>query len=117
MTRVYAYKLRPAYGSTELLIEFTRTGDIEAFVGQLLQLLQHHGFECNGTADVWMNDEAWIYLKSEKGQVLLTKDIWDMVFILGKDHQTAILKIDEILMTSELYEKEPVDFKDYTLKK
>ena len=64
-----------------------------------------------------MNDEVWIYLNSEQGQVRLTKDIWDMIFILGKDNQKSILKIDEILIESNLYKKEIVDFKDYNLEK
>lgn len=114
MKKTYAYKLRPAYGKTDLLLEFTRTGNVDTFVEHLTQLLRNHGFELNGSADIWMNDEVWVYLKSKQGQVILTKDIWDMVFILGKDNQTALLKIDEILMNSKLFEKESVDFKNYT---
>lgn len=112
----FSYKLRPGYGSKELLIEFERIGQADDFIKTLLDSLSKDGFVFGDISDVWMNDEIWIHLKSKNGDVTLTRDIYDFVFILGEKNQQDILRIDEILLNSGKFHKEKVDFDDYKKK-
>jgi len=112
----FSYKLRPCYGSEELLIEFIRTGNAEDFIKVLEDLLSKYEFIFGGTSDIWMNDEIWIHISSPNGKAILTKDIYDFIFILGNDNQIDILRIDEILLSSGRFHKEEVNFDDYKTK-
>lgn len=105
MSKPFSYKLRPAYGSLELLIEFVIIKEPDNFIKELLEILTTNNFVLNGTTDVWMNDEIWIHLQSANGKITVTKDIYDFVFILGKDNQKDILNIDSVLLKSGLFEK------------
>tara|TARA_R110002012_G_scaffold6480_7_gene30056 strand:- start:140951 stop:141769 length:819 start_codon:yes stop_codon:yes gene_type:complete len=109
----YSYKLRPAYNSSEYLIEFIKIGDADRFIKKSLDLLSEHGFLFDNITDVWVNDEVWIHLKSIYGKTTITKDIWDMIFILGDKNQTDIKKINQILIDSGEFEKIEVNSDDY----
>jgi hypothetical protein len=117
MNKKYAYKLRPGHNSSELLIEFTKTGNVNDFMEELINLLKKNDFVYKDTSDIWMNDEIWINLNSDKGKITITKDIWDFVFILGEQNQRDIISIDKILIESGNYEKENVDFSEYNFDK
>ncbi len=67
--------------------------------------------------DIWMNDEVIFTVDSDQGQILLSKDIWDLVFVMAEDNQSCILFIDKILSNNSIFKKEEVDFNDYKLKK
>lgn len=109
----YSYKLRPAYNSSEKLIEFVKIGDVDRFLEKLLDLLSKNGFSFDNTTDVWMNDEIWIHLKSINGKTTITRDIWDMIFILGEQNQIDIEKINQILIASGEFKKIEVNPEDY----
>lgn len=53
----FAYKLRPAYKSTELLIEFNSPESSSDLEKMLFFILEQNGFAFNGAQDLWMNDE------------------------------------------------------------
>jgi hypothetical protein len=112
----YSYKLRPAYNSEEQLIEFVKTGDADRFIRELLELLANHRITIDGTSDVWMNDEIWIHLKSPNGTTTITKDIWDMIFILADDNQEDIKIINQILIDSGDFKKLEINIEDYKTK-
>ncbi|EPR71293.1 hypothetical protein [Cyclobacterium qasimii] len=112
----YSYKLRPAYNSSEQLIEFVKIGDADRFIEKLLELLSKNGFSFDDMTDVWMNDEVWIHLKSINGKTTITKDIWDMIFILGEQNQIDIQKINQILIDSGEFKKIEVNPEDYKIK-
>lgn len=76
-------------------------------------MLSEHGFLFDNITDVWVNDEVWIHLKSSNGKTTITKDIWDMIFILGDKNQTDIKKINQILIDSGEFEKIEVNSDDY----
>jgi hypothetical protein len=116
MKREYSYKLRPAYSSADLLIEFENTGDSEIFLPYLLDLLQNNGFQRKETVDVWMNDEIWIVFSSDNGKIILSHSIWDIIFITGEHNQKDILRIDKILLDSGKFDKLKVNFDDYKQK-
>lgn len=113
MNKPYKYKLRPGYGSSELLIEFCNIEQPENFIKKLISILKNHEFQFKGTTDVWMNDEILIHLESSNGKVIISKDIYDFIFILGENNQKDIKKIDSILRQSDLFEKEIVDYSNY----
>lgn len=115
MNKPYKYKLRPGYGSKELLIEFSNIEHPENFIKKLISILKNHEFEYNGTTDVWMNDEVLIHLKSSNGKLIISKDIYDFIFILGDHNQKDIEKIAGILMESDLFEKEIDDYLKYQI--
>lgn len=110
MTKSYTYKLRPGYGSSELLLEFVIIPEPVNFLKVLLNILTAKNFLLTGKTDVWMNDEIWIHLESGTGKITVTKDIYDFIFILGKDNQDDILRIDTILLESGLFKKEEADY-------
>ncbi len=111
----YTYKMRPAYGGGNMLIEFDIYPDMDKFMEDLAVLLGGNGFSLGEVNDVWMNDEVWVELKSPQGSVMLTKDIWDMVFIMTINDQTpeVILAINDILEASNQFESTPYDIEEY----
>lgn len=113
MIKPFSYKVRPGYGSDNLLIEFGRTGEIKPFILKLRELLEADGFIFGDTQDIWMNDEVWIELISSNGKSMITVDVWDFVFILADNNQEDIERIDKVLLKSNLFEKEEVDFSEY----
>ncbi len=113
----FSYKIRPGYGSDELLIEFDRTGATNIFIPWLLDLLSKNGFKFGKIPDIWVNDEINLQLKSKNGSVTFNRDIYDLIFILGDKNQQDILRIDEILINSGKFHKVKVDFDDYILEK
>jgi len=109
MKKQYSYKLRPGYGSGDLLIEFGDFENADSLVQDVLTLLKANGFQFDDLQDVWMNNEVWLHLTSENGKVTITKDSWGLVFIMGEENQKDILKIDKILFGSGIFEREEVD--------
>lgn len=109
----YSYKLRPAYGSKKYLIEFGRGTEKESFIPDLIENLKTLNCQIEYTLDLWMNSEIIIQVKSDSGSFELSKDIWDLIFIMAEENQELILKIDGILSENPLYEKESVNFNDY----
>ena len=109
----YRYKLRPGYNSDILLIEFANGAENESFFEDLKASLSEIDFHYEKIEDVWMNDEVHLHANSSAGPFLLTKDIWDMAFILADDNQDGLVRLDQILSESALFEKEKVDFGDY----
>ncbi|MCP4137341.1 MAG: hypothetical protein GY754_40615 [bacterium] len=105
MEEEFAYELRQGYGSSELLIEFDAINDPDTLLTELIQLLKKNKFIFDDIDDVWMNDEIWIHFSSKNGNITITKDIWDLIFIMGNKNQKDILRIDEILINSGRFKK------------
>ncbi|MCP3930381.1 MAG: hypothetical protein GY705_14915 [Bacteroidetes bacterium] len=110
---MYKYTVRPGYGSEELLIEFSPDKADETFFNCLFGAITKLSLKIMDIHDLWMNDEVLISLDSEKGKFEISKDVWDLVFILSKNNQKIIKKIDDLLGNSIHFKKELVDFKDY----
>jgi hypothetical protein len=113
MKQIHPYSLRPVYGGDELLIEFTQENSNSNLISDLKYVCSEINFELNELDDLWMNDEVILTLNSNFGEFILTKDIWDFYFIMAKNNQEVIVKIDEILSSSEFFEKKKVDFSEY----
>lgn len=107
------YRLRPAYGNKELLIEFTSVPDKKDFISNLALALVPIQVVIIGFENLWMNDETLIKANSNFGSFEISFDTWGLVFILAKDSEDLILRIDSLLADHSEFKKETVNFKGY----
>lgn len=105
-----SYRIRPAYHSAELLIEFTKGPEKDRFLPELTRALKGLEIKAQSVQDLWMNDEQVITFDSNKGTFILSIDVWGLAFITSKDSQHLILSIDTILANDSCFSKEMVDF-------
>jgi hypothetical protein len=111
----YKYHYRPGYGSDNLLIEIFNGVENEAFAGDLFDAIKEINPKLAGREDLWMNDEILYTINSDLGQFTLSKDIWDLAFIMADDNQSGVLQINNLLLNDERFEKIEVDFNDFKL--
>jgi hypothetical protein len=107
------YMVRPGYGSKELLIEFGGPEEVSTIIQHVIQLLNNNGFTMIGVQDNFGSDEYCYQLTSSHGNITISIDTWDFVFIHGDNNQEDIHRIDEILKTSSQFIKKEVDFEKY----
>ncbi|MGB0429120.1 MAG: hypothetical protein ACPGLV_01510 [Bacteroidia bacterium] len=107
------FRLRPAYKSKELLIEFTSGAERDNFVSSLEKALKCINVKITGSQDLWMNDELLFEATSDLGAFLLSIDSWGLAFIMSKENQILITEIDSILNRNINFKKVTVDFENY----
>lgn len=112
-TTKYSYKLRPGYGSDELLLDLNCNGFPDDLQNDLFEIVNQADLKLVGTDDLWMNDQLLFNFKSSNGIITITRDIWDLFFIEGANNQKYILKLDIRLSENPLFEKLIVDFSEY----
>ena len=110
------FKLRPAYRSKELLIEFTSGPEKHNFLSVLEAALSPIKAVITNSKDLWMNDEILYEVNSNLGIYQISMDNWGFAFIMSEDNQKLIREIDSILNENPAFEKEKVNFKEYELK-
>jgi hypothetical protein len=108
----YKYYLRPGYKSQDLLIEIVSGAEDEYFLTDLLDSLSEINPKVDKMNDLWMNDEIEIEVSSDIGLFYVSKDIWDLAFIMS-DNQECINKINLILLKDKNFHKTEVNFEDY----
>lgn len=113
---MYKFILRPAYGSNELLIEIISSSEKDNFISELEKALCSIKIVIIDSKDLWVNDELLFTADSDFGIFQISIDNLGMIFIMAKENQKIIKKIDFTLNENENFEKELVDFKNYTLK-
>jgi hypothetical protein len=109
----YKYHLRPEYNSDNLLIEFVSGVENDTFLPDLLNALEKINPKSIDTKHIWMNDEILLEIQSDIGNFTLSKDIWNIAFIMTEDNQQSIKRINSILQTDKRFEKIEVDFSKY----
>ena len=62
-----------------------------------------------------MNDEFIFEFNSDIGSFLITKDVYDLVFIMAGSNPHCIEKINALLLKDERFEKIDVDPGSYNL--
>lgn len=107
---MYRYRLRPGYGSKELLIELLPESANQVFLDDLLGVLNQVNAKVTDMQDLWMNDEVLLSFESDLGPFVVSKDVWDFVFIMAPGNQPAILKIEQSLHANAQFQREVVDF-------
>ena len=110
---MYKYTVRPAYGSEELLIEFSPEKADKSFFDNLFGAIADLSLKIIDVHDLWMNDEIIIALDSVEGEFEISRDVWDYAFILAKDNQKIIPRIADLLTKSKHFTEVLVDFADY----
>lgn len=110
---LYNYHFRPGYGSDELLIEFISGVENETFISDLLDTIKSIQPAIIDLNDLWMNDEVLYSINSTIGTFTLSKDIWDLAFIMAENNQPCIEKINQLLLMDNRFEKIDVDFNTY----
>jgi hypothetical protein len=109
----YKYNFRPAYKSQELLIEIFSGAENEDFLSDFLNAISEINPKVENIKNLWMNDEDLFEITSDSGFFLLSKDIWDLAFIMSEENQECIHKINSILSEDENFQKIEVNFEDY----
>jgi len=110
---MYKYKLRPGYQSKQLLIEFTLNAVDDEFLECFYQTLEPIHPQQIKVTDLWMNDEVIIVFDVDLGGFDLTIDNWGGVFIMSRENQVVIMKIDELLSSHDGFGKLDVDMDKY----
>ena len=111
----YKYRYRPEYGSESLLIEFVNGVENEAFRSDLFDALKEINPKLTEQEDLWTNDEILYTVNSDLGQFTISKDIWNLAFLMADSNQTCILEINNLLLNDNRFEKIEVDFNDFKL--
>ena len=111
----YKYRCRPGYGSENLLLEFVNGVENEDFKTDLFDAIKQINPKLTGLEDLWMYEEILYTISSELGQFTLSKDIWDLAFLMADDNQTCILQINNLLLDDNRFEKIEVDYNDFNL--
>lgn len=109
----YKYHLRPGYQSQNLLIEIFYGGENENFFSDFFSSIAEINPEIEEVNDLWMNDEYIFDVQSDIGSFSISKDIWDLVFIMSDDNQQCLQKINLILLNNKNFQKVEVNFEDY----
>lgn len=118
--RKYNFRVRPGYGSNELLIEFM--GDHRSrFYPDIIKLLEKkynasHKTKknINGYINYILASDHFIWeMKCDKGEFTVD-DQWCGLFIHAEGKNQPIIKdIENILLENKHFEKEEVDFSKY----
>lgn len=116
MTNTYRYYYRPEYHSERLLIEFISGVERDSFVHDVLDAIKSIHPTLSGVTDAWMYDEFFLTVVTDCGTFTLSKDIWDLGFILSKESQACLALINSLLENDSRFEKLEVDFEKYRSK-
>ncbi len=109
----YKYHLRPGYQSEDLLIEIFYGTENENFFSDFFDSIAKINPEVEKMTDLWMNDEYIFYVNSDIGAFSISKDIWDLVFIMSDDNQECLEKINLLLLEDKNFQKVEVNFENY----
>lgn len=109
----YKYHLRPAYKSQDLLIEIFGGVEDEYFLIDLLDAIAEINPKVDKINDLWMNNEILMDVSSDLGLFSISKDIWDLAFIMSDHNQECINRINLLLSENKNFQKVEVNFEDY----
>ncbi|MFH7003308.1 hypothetical protein [Flavobacterium bizetiae] len=108
----YKYHLRPEYKSQKLLIEIFSGVENEDFFSEFFDSIVEINPKVDRINDLWMNDEYILDIKSDIGSFSISKDIWDLAFIMT-ENQECLNQINLLLLKDQNFQKIEVNFDDY----
>ncbi|WP_053989911.1 hypothetical protein [Mangrovimonas sp. TPBH4] len=102
---VLEYEFMPTFDkeTDDYMIRFSTAKNTDYLLGKLLMTIDRLGFESGGAIE--MIDEIWIICKSTNGKITITRDIWDFVFIMARNNNTDLEKIEAELNNSVDFQK------------
>ncbi len=110
---MYRFKVRPGYKSSELLIDFTIDKADDLFFGALYGALKPLNVSNIDLTDLWVNDEVILHCNSDLGEFEITRDTYDLVFIMATNNQRVIKKIGELLSENKSFTQQSFDPSEY----
>jgi hypothetical protein len=111
----YKYRFRPGFESNYLLLEFISNVENENFGTDLFDAIRVTNPKIVGKQDLWMNDEFIYTINSDLGKFILSKDVWDLAFIMAGENQSCIRQLNDLLSNDYRFEKVEVDFNNFKL--
>jgi hypothetical protein len=111
----YKYHFRPQYGSDKLIIEFITGVANKNFGRDFLDAIKEISPKVAEQDDLWINDEILYLVYTNLGSFTLSKDVWDLAFIIGENNQICLIKINDLLTKDKRFEKVDFDGNDYKL--
>lgn len=108
----YKYHLRPEYKSQKLLIEIFSGVENEDFFSEFFDSIVEINPKVDRINDLWMNDEYILDVNSDIGSFSISKDIWDLAFIMT-ENQECLNQINLLLLKDQNFQKIEVNFDDY----
>jgi hypothetical protein len=102
---IFKYEFMPTFDkeSSDYMIRFMSANNGDYLIGKLLFIFEELKFDSDGSLE--MIDEIWINAKSKNGQITITRDIYDFVFIMAKNNKTDLARIDNELNNSVDFER------------
>jgi len=105
------YRVRPGYGSKNLLVEFMSDSSDEAFLAVLRSVFSANGIKAKRKEDLLFLFRT--VMDSPAGTFEVDHDEWSMVWVHADKSQNVIPYLDRILTASGQFQKEEVDFAQY----
>jgi hypothetical protein len=105
MKMAYQYYFRPAFGNSNLLIEFITGVEEQSFGKDLMHAIQDIHPQISGKEDLWMNDEILYTVNSDFGKFTLSRDSWGSAFILDDNNNSCVVEINNLLLKDIRFEK------------
>ena len=96
------------------MIEFFKGSEDDDLLKDVVIALESIEPIAKPVIDLWMNGEVMAPFESKIGEFEISKDIYGLVFILGKE--TVTKRIHEILSENSNFISLDVNFDDYQLK-
>ncbi|MCG3168098.1 MAG: hypothetical protein POELPBGB_03898 [Bacteroidia bacterium] len=100
----YKYRYRPGHSSGNFLIEFISGVENENFVFEVLEALKDINPKVIRNENILMNDDILYTIESSLGQFTLSKDNYDVAFIISDNNQTCIEEINNLLSKDNRFE-------------
>ena len=101
----YKFYFRPAHDSENLLIEFISGVENADFGKDIFDAIKNISPKIIGQEDLWMNDEVLYSVDSTFGIFTLSKDVWNLAFIMNENNQPVLTKINELLIKDDRFQK------------
>lgn len=111
---MFTFAVRPSYKSKDLLIDFREGSGSDEMISAMKAVLAEADIKVIGKLDLWQNDEMLYKIDSKFGKFEISSDNWGCVFILAPDNQPAINSLASLFSESSQFQKEEVDFEQYT---
>jgi hypothetical protein len=104
---VFQYEFLPTFDedTDDYMIRFHKIKNADQLIGKLLIIFNELEFQAGEISDMWMNDEIWISAKTPNGSVMITRDIYDFVFIMGNNNKSDLDKVENVMNMSADFER------------
>lgn len=106
-SEIFKYKYRKGSDKSNIwLIEFCKIQNSDRLIGEILKILEQANFKSGEVEEIWMNDELLINANSEEGGIIISRDVYDLVYILPKNENNYTIKeVEKELKRSDKFKR------------